>query len=229
MSDITAILSAVDRGDPTAAEKLLPLVYDELRKLAARQLAREKPGQTLQATALVHEAYLRIAGGESGSALGQSGPLFRGGRGSHAPHPCGERRGESKVSKGAAASGSKAWRRIPVCRRGASIHWRSWRFTNRSTGWPPSPRERPNWSNCVTSWAARFPRRRTFRDRRGDRRGGLDLCQSLVAAASAARGAEKRGIAVKSLRGFDGPCRIERRGRGCCVRDQRGPSCRSVP
>jgi RNA polymerase sigma factor (TIGR02999 family) len=62
MSDITAILSAVDRGDPTAAEKLLPMVYDELRKLAAARLAREKPGQTLQATALVHEAYLRIAG-----------------------------------------------------------------------------------------------------------------------------------------------------------------------
>src|SRR6516225_1102098 len=63
MDDVTRILSAIDRGEPAAAEELLPLVYDELRKLAARKLAREKPGQTLQATALVHEAYLRVAGG----------------------------------------------------------------------------------------------------------------------------------------------------------------------
>jgi RNA polymerase sigma factor (TIGR02999 family) len=60
MSDVTAILAAIDRGDPRAAEGLLPLVYDELRKLAAQRLAHEKPGQTLQATALVHEAYLRL-------------------------------------------------------------------------------------------------------------------------------------------------------------------------
>jgi RNA polymerase sigma factor (TIGR02999 family) len=60
MSDVTQILSAIERGDPHAAEQLLPLVYDELRKLAAQRLAQEKPGQTLQATALVHEAYLRL-------------------------------------------------------------------------------------------------------------------------------------------------------------------------
>jgi RNA polymerase sigma factor (TIGR02999 family) len=60
MSNISHVLSAIDRGDPTAAEQLLPLVYDELRKLAAQKLAQEKPGQTLQATALVHEAYLRL-------------------------------------------------------------------------------------------------------------------------------------------------------------------------
>jgi RNA polymerase sigma factor (TIGR02999 family) len=66
MSDVTRILSAIEQGDPHAAEQLLPLVYDELRKLAAAKLAREKPGQTLDATALVHEAYLRLvgAGGE---------------------------------------------------------------------------------------------------------------------------------------------------------------------
>jgi RNA polymerase sigma factor (TIGR02999 family) len=62
MSDITRILSAIEDGDPSAAEKLLPLVYEELRKLAAQKLAQEKPGQTLQATALVHEAYLRLVG-----------------------------------------------------------------------------------------------------------------------------------------------------------------------
>ena len=60
MSDVTRILSAIEQGDPQAAEQLLPLVYDELRKLAAERMAQEKPGQTLQATALVHEAYLRL-------------------------------------------------------------------------------------------------------------------------------------------------------------------------
>jgi RNA polymerase sigma factor (TIGR02999 family) len=62
MSDVTRILSAVEQGDPHAAAQLLPLVYDELRRLAAAQLAREKPRQTLEATALVHEAYLRLVG-----------------------------------------------------------------------------------------------------------------------------------------------------------------------
>src|SRR5437667_7522494 len=60
MSEVTRILSAIDQGDPSVAEQLLPLVYDELRQLAAAKLAQEKPGQTLQATALVHEAYLRL-------------------------------------------------------------------------------------------------------------------------------------------------------------------------
>ena len=60
MTDVTRILSAIEQGDTHAAEQLLPLVYDELRKLAARKLAQEKPGQTLEATALVHEAYLRL-------------------------------------------------------------------------------------------------------------------------------------------------------------------------
>ena len=64
MSDVTRILSEIEQGDPQAAEMLLPLVYDELRMLAAAKLAHEKPGQTLQATALVHEAYLRLVGRE---------------------------------------------------------------------------------------------------------------------------------------------------------------------
>ena len=64
MSDVTQILSAIEQGDPHAGDKLLPLVYDELRKLAAAKLANEKPGQTLQATALVHEAYLRLVGSD---------------------------------------------------------------------------------------------------------------------------------------------------------------------
>jgi RNA polymerase sigma factor (TIGR02999 family) len=65
MSEVTRILSAIEQGDSRAAEQLLPLVYDELRRLAAQKLARESPGQTLQATALVHEAYLRLVGSSS--------------------------------------------------------------------------------------------------------------------------------------------------------------------
>src|SRR5947207_1351869 len=65
MSDVTRILSQIESGDPSAAEQLLPLVYDELRKLAAARLAQERPGQTLQATALVHDAYLRLVGAEA--------------------------------------------------------------------------------------------------------------------------------------------------------------------
>src|SRR4051794_36967658 len=62
MTEVTRILSAIEQGDPQAAGQLLPLVYDELRQVAAQKLAQERPGQTLQATALVHEAYLRLVG-----------------------------------------------------------------------------------------------------------------------------------------------------------------------
>jgi RNA polymerase sigma factor (TIGR02999 family) len=76
MSDVTRILSAIEQGDPHAAEQLLPLVYDELRKLAAAKLSQEKPGQTLQPTALVHEAYLRLVGAEEGQAWDNRGHFF---------------------------------------------------------------------------------------------------------------------------------------------------------
>src|SRR5207245_3523750 len=68
MSEVTRVLSAIEGGDPHAAEQLLPLVYQELRKLAAQKLAQEKPGQTLEATALVHEAYLRLVASGDASA-----------------------------------------------------------------------------------------------------------------------------------------------------------------
>jgi len=71
MNEVTRILSAIEEGDPHAAEQLLPLVYDELRKLAAQKLTREAPGQTLQATALVHEAYLRLMASRDASATGE--------------------------------------------------------------------------------------------------------------------------------------------------------------
>ena len=76
MSEVTHILAAVEQGDPHAAEQLLPLVYEELRKLAAQRLANEKPGQTLQATALVHEAYVRLVGGEKTQDWNSRGHFF---------------------------------------------------------------------------------------------------------------------------------------------------------
>ena len=76
MSDVTYILSQIEQGDPQAAEKLLPLVYDELRKLAAARLAQENPGQTLQATALVHEAYLRLVGPANANGFENRGHFF---------------------------------------------------------------------------------------------------------------------------------------------------------
>lgn len=76
MTDVTHILNAIEQGDPQAAAQLVPLVYDELRKLAAQKLAQEAPGQTLQATALVHEAYLRLVGQDNGRAWDSRGHFF---------------------------------------------------------------------------------------------------------------------------------------------------------
>jgi RNA polymerase sigma factor (TIGR02999 family) len=76
MSDVTRILSAIEQGDPLAAEQLLPVVYDELRKLAATKLAQENPGQTLQATALVHEAYVRLVDVDQAQQWDSRGHFF---------------------------------------------------------------------------------------------------------------------------------------------------------
>lgn len=76
MTDVTRILSQIESGDPSAAEQLLPLVYEELRKLAAAKLAHEKPGQTLQATALVHEAYLRLVNVQKAQQWSSRGHFF---------------------------------------------------------------------------------------------------------------------------------------------------------
>ena len=76
MSDVTAILSQIEQGDPTAAEQLLPLVYEELKRLAATKMGREKPGQTLQTTALVHEAYIRLVDAEKAQHWNSRGHFF---------------------------------------------------------------------------------------------------------------------------------------------------------
>jgi RNA polymerase sigma factor (TIGR02999 family) len=76
MSNVTRILSAIERGDPSAARQLLPLVYDQLRRLAAERMVNENPGQTLQATALVHESYLRLVNGKQGQHWNSRGHFF---------------------------------------------------------------------------------------------------------------------------------------------------------
>src|SRR5262245_47077069 len=76
MTDVTQILSRIESGDPSATDELLPLVYDELRKLAAAKIGHEKPGQTLQATALVHEAYLRLVDGTQAQHWNSRGHFF---------------------------------------------------------------------------------------------------------------------------------------------------------
>src|SRR2546421_2515487 len=76
MSEVTHILSAIEQGDPTAAEQLLPLVYDELRRLAAQKLSQERPGQTLDATGLVHEAYLRLVDADQAPHWNSRGHFF---------------------------------------------------------------------------------------------------------------------------------------------------------
>src|SRR5262245_7913918 len=76
MTNVTRILSAIEQGDPSAAEQLLPLVYDELRRLAAQKMAQEAPGQTLQATALVHEAYLRLVDPDRAQHWNSRGQFF---------------------------------------------------------------------------------------------------------------------------------------------------------
>src|SRR5215212_11251406 len=76
MSELTRVLSALEQGEPRAAEQLLPLVYDELRRLAAQKVAEEKPGQTLQATALVHDAYLRLVDGDKAQHWNSRGHFF---------------------------------------------------------------------------------------------------------------------------------------------------------
>src|SRR6516165_7186397 len=98
MGDVTRILADIEQGDPRAAEQLLPLFYDELRNLAAQKMAQENPGLTLQATALVHEAYLRLVNAEKGTALEQPGAFL-----------CGRSRGDAADSgrAGPAAKGGQ--------------------------------------------------------------------------------------------------------------------------
>jgi hypothetical protein len=113
LKEVTCLLSAVEQGDPHAAAQLLPLVYAELRQLAAQKLAQEKPGQTLQATALVHEAYVRLVGGGRGPAMDRTRTLpGRRGRG-HAPHPRRDRPPQGVAQAGRGQGAGRAPGRRP--------------------------------------------------------------------------------------------------------------------
>jgi len=119
MSEVTRILSQIESGDPAAAEQLLPLVYDELRKLAAAKLAHEKPGQTLQATALVHEVYLRLVGEVKGTGNREQGTKVGGQESSDqklSPVPCPLSPGSFHSRGHFFAAAAEAMRRILINR-----------------------------------------------------------------------------------------------------------------
>ena len=157
MSDVTRILSQIEQGDPQAAEKLLPLVYDELRKLAAAKLAQEKPGQTLQATALVHEAYLRLVDGETRRSYRDHKHFFASAATAMRrilvdPHgPNTPTSGEAAAEKGAGRS-----RRSPCPMTSCWLCTRLW------SNWLPKSRSKLNSWSCVTLPGSRGIRRRKF-------------------------------------------------------------------
>jgi len=146
MNDVTSILSAIEQGDPTAAAELLPLVYGELRRLAKQRLAQEKPGQTLQATALVHEAYLRLVGNERSGGWDSRGSLLRRGGRSDAPHP-----GRQRPPQGGGEARRPGWSVKPSTlstSRPRPPPRNSWPSTRRSRGSRPTTRSRPSSSSC---------------------------------------------------------------------------------
>ena len=137
MTDVTQIISEIEQGDPDAAERLLPLVYDELRKLAAAKLAQEKPGQTLQATALVHEAYLRLIGPDDASrSTGTAADISLPRR----PRRCGGflwSRPGTRAGSSTAASGSGSISIRPV-RYPSRRRWICWRWMRPCRNWRPT-------------------------------------------------------------------------------------------
>ncbi len=148
MNEVTRILSAVEQGDPGAAEQLLPLVYDELRKLAAHKLAREKAGQTLEATALVHEAYLRMVGPGDDRRWDHRGHFF-----AAAAEAMRRILVENARRKRCTKHGGGLARQdlddIQLAAPGSAKISRRW--TKRSTGSPRRTRSRPTSSSCATS------------------------------------------------------------------------------
>ena len=156
MPDVTRNLNAIGAGDAHAADQLLPLVYDELRRLAAAQIAKEKPGQTLDATALVHEAYLRLVGDQS---FADRRHFFRVAAEAMRRILIDQARRKRRIIHG----GHRAVvirRRRPGGRRRLNRCWRSMRLSIALPNWI---RSRPNWSSCGSLPAsARTTRRRSW-------------------------------------------------------------------
>ena len=155
MSEVTQILYDIAQGDRNAASQLLPLVYEELRKLSAQKLARETPGQTLQPTALVHEAYLRLVG-KDGTALGQPGAFLRGCRRGDAAHPGRDRAQKASLKRGGDRQRVEAVDSLLASPEPAR---RSHRIRRGSHQARPGPTSRPpNWCNSVILRGCRFGR-----------------------------------------------------------------------
>ena len=148
MSHVTRILAQIEQGDPTAADQLLPLVYDELRGLAAARLAHEKPGQTLQATALVHEAYVRLVGEDRQQPWRGGGSSSR-----QPPRQCvgswSKTHGGRRVTSGAAISSGEIVNFSGS--RPPAPPARFWRCTKPWIYWAKRTRRKPSWSNSATS------------------------------------------------------------------------------
>ena len=145
MSDVTRLLNAANQGNRQAAAELLPLVYDELRKLAAARLAREKPGQTLDATALVHEAFLRLVGGQT--IRGSAAFLRRRGRGD----PANPRRAGAAARPSSAAVRGTGKNSIPAASYPRPLMRSFSPCTRPSIASRKCIRRRPSWSSSATS------------------------------------------------------------------------------
>jgi RNA polymerase sigma factor (TIGR02999 family) len=140
MTEVTRILSALEQGDSLAAEQLLPLVYDELRQLAAQRLAHERPGQTLQATALVHEAYLRLVDVDKAQHFNSRGHFFAAAAEAMRRILIDQARQKQSQRKAAGANGRTS---ISSRSRPRSRPWTSWPSTRPSTVSRKSIRSRP--------------------------------------------------------------------------------------
>ena len=150
MQEVTEVLDAVARGEPEAAGRLLPLLYDELRRLAAQKLAHEKPGQTLQATALVHEAYLRLVGGDPAQPWNGRGHFFAAAAEAmrrilveNARRKQRLKHGGDRTRRDFDRSGSPPRKPPKTC----------WPSTRRLRGWRPSIPRRRSWCGCAISEA----------------------------------------------------------------------------
>lgn len=146
MGDVTRILAAIDRGDPAAADQLLPLVYDELRRLAARHLGREPAGQTLQPTAMVHEAYLRLVGNDGSRWEGRHHFYIAAARAMR--NILVDRARLKGAAKRGEAGGGSPWRNSTASR---SRRRTSWTSTRPSPGSPGRTRPRRGWSSSASS------------------------------------------------------------------------------